>query len=239
MTGHVVVTTVERPDPAVVAGLWAAGVATAHEAAGRTGLVSPGILPIQQGVTIAGPAITVSSRPGDNLMVHAAVEVCLPGDVVVVTTTSASTDGMLGELLATSLMARGVTGIVIDAGVRDVAQLRAMGFPVWSKAVSAQGTLKASPGSVNIPVVCGGQLVGPGDVIIADDDGVMCVPRADAAGVLARAQDRLASEEVRRQQLADGVPGLDLYGLRDVLARLGVRYEGELPPRGPSHPAIP
>ena len=234
MNQHVVVTSIERPAPEVVAGLAAAGVATAHEAAGRSGLVSHQIRPIQQDITIAGPAVTVAAHPGDNLMVHAAVEVCQPGDVLVVTTHSPSSDGMFGELLATSVMARGVKGLIMDAGVRDVAQLRAMRFPVWARAISAQGTMKASPGSVNTPVVCGGQLVNPGDVVIADDDGVVCVPRASAAGVLARCRARLADEQVKRQKLSDGVLGVDMYGLRDVLARLGVRY---LP--GPDDPAPP
>jgi 4-hydroxy-4-methyl-2-oxoglutarate aldolase len=224
MRDHVVVTRIERPDATVVAGLASAGVATAHEAARRTGLVGPEIRPIQQGTAIAGPAVTVSSHPGDNLMIHAAVEVCRPGDVLVVTTTSPSTDGMFGELLATSLVARGVAGLVIDAGVRDVADLREMGFPVWAKAVYAQGTVKASPGSVNIPVVCAGQLIEPGDVVIADDDGVMCVPRADAAEVLEKSQARLSNEEEKRRRLADGELGVDLYGMRDLLANLGVKY---------------
>jgi 4-hydroxy-4-methyl-2-oxoglutarate aldolase len=157
-------------------------------------------------------------------MIHAAVEVCQPGDLLVVTTTSPSTDGMFGELLATSLAARGVVGLVTAAGVRDAAELRAMGFPVWTRAISAQGTVKASPGSVNIPVVCGGQLIRPGDIVIADDDGVVCVPRGDAADVLQRSQARLSSEADKRRKLADGVLGLDMYGLRDILANLGVTY---------------
>ena len=238
MNRHVVITAIERPAPAVVAALAQAGVATAHEAAGRSGLVSHQIRPLQQDITIAGPAVTVAAHPGDNLMVHAAVEVCQPGDVLVVTTHSPSTDGMVGELLATSLMVRGVRGLVVDAGVRDTAQLRAMGFPVWAKAISAQGTVKASPGSVNVPVVCGGQLVNPGDVVIADDDGVVCVPRASAAEVLARCQARLADEELKRQKLSDGVLGVDMYGLRDLLDRLGVRYLPG-PPGDPAPPAGP
>jgi 4-hydroxy-4-methyl-2-oxoglutarate aldolase len=224
MCAHVVITKIERPDPEVVAGLAGAGVATVHEAADRTGLVSAEIRPIQQGRVIAGPAITVSSHPGDNIMIHAAVEVCQPGDLLVVTTTSPSTDGMFGELLATSLAARGVVGLVTAAGVRDAAELRAMGFPVWTRAISAQGTVKASPGSVNIPVVCGGQLIRPGDIVIADDDGVVCVPRPDVGHALAAARARVAKEEQSRKALADGQLGLDLYGLRDKLAARGVEY---------------
>jgi 4-hydroxy-4-methyl-2-oxoglutarate aldolase len=229
MAGHYVVRKVNRPDPEVVRGLRDAGVATAHEAAGRIGLVDPAVRPRQDGAVIAGPAVTVSSHPGDNLMIHAAVEMCQEGDVLVVTCTSPSTDGMFGELLATSLRARGVIGLVTDAVVRDIAELRAMGFPVWSRAVSAQGTVKASPGSVNVPVVCGGQVVRAGDVVIADDDGVMCVARASAADVLARSRERLANETDKREKLRSGVLGVDMYGLRDVLARLGVTYVDDLP----------
>lgn len=229
MAGHYVVRNVTRVPADVLAGLRDAGVATVHEAAGRTGLVDPAILPRQDGAVIAGPAVTVSSHPGDNLMIHAAVEMCREGDVLVVTTTSPSTDGMFGDLLATSLRARGVIGLVTDAGVRDIATLRGMGFPVWARAVSAQGTVKASPGSVNVPVVCGGQIVRAGDVIVADDDGVMCVPRARAAEVLAASRARIAAEEGKRAQLESGVLGVDMYGLRDVLERLGVRYVDHLP----------
>lgn len=229
MAGHYVVRNVTRAPADVLTGLRDAGVATVHEAAGRTGLVDPAILPRQDGAVIAGPAVTVSSHPGDNLMIHAAVEMCREGDVLVVTTTSPSTDGMFGDLLATSLRARGVIGLVTDAGVRDIATLRGMGFPVWARAVSAQGTVKASPGSVNVPVVCGGQIVRAGDVIVADDDGVMCVPRARAAEVLAASRARIAAEEGKRAQLESGVLGVDMYGLRDVLERLGVRYVDHLP----------
>ena len=219
-----VVRTIERPDPRDVAALAETGVATVHEALGRAGLVDPRIRPVQEGVTIAGPAVTVRCQAGDNLMVHAAVEVCQEGDILVVTTTSPSTDGMLGELLATSLQARGVVGLVIDAGVRDVAELRAMSFPVWARAISAQGTVKASPGSVNVPVVCGGQLIRPGDAVVADDDGVVCVARASVPQTLERARARQASETHKRATLAAGALGVDLYGLRPVLERLGVEY---------------
>src|SRR5690606_16545166 len=229
MAGHYVVHNVTRGPADVRAGLHEDGVGTVHEAAGRTWVVDPATLPHQDGAVIAGPAVTVSSHPGDNLMIHAAVEMCREGDVLVVTTTSPSTDGMFGDLLATSLRARGVIGLVTDAGVRDIATLRGMGFPVWARAVSAQGTVKASPGSVNVPVVCGGQIVRAGDVIVADDDGVMCVPRARAAEVLAASRARIAAEEGKRAQLESGVLGVDMYGLRDVLERLGVRYVDHLP----------
>ncbi|WP_433362862.1 4-carboxy-4-hydroxy-2-oxoadipate aldolase/oxaloacetate decarboxylase [Streptosporangium sp. CA-115845] len=229
MAGHYVVRNVTRPDPDVVKELREAGVATVHEAAGRTGLVSPEVGPRQDGAVIAGPAVTVSSHPGDNLMIHAAVEMCQEGDVLVVTTTSPSTDGMFGDLLAASLLSRGVVGLVTDAGVRDIAALREMGFPVWARAVSARGTVKATPGSVNVPVVCGGQVVRPGDVVVADDDGVMCVPARSAAEVLARSRARIAAERDKRAALRSGVLGVDMYGLREVLARLGVEYVDEHP----------
>ncbi|MEV4539170.1 4-carboxy-4-hydroxy-2-oxoadipate aldolase/oxaloacetate decarboxylase [Asanoa sp. NPDC049518] len=231
MAGYFVVRRVDRADPAVIAALGEAGVATVHEAAGRVGLLGPAIQARQAGVTISGSAITVSCHPGDNLMIHAAVEVCEPGDVLVVTTTSPSTDGMVGDLLATSLTARGVVGLVIDAGVRDLATLRAMGFPVWSAAVHAQGTVKASPGSVNVPVVAAGQLVRPGDIVVADDDGVVTLAAPAGAAVAEAAAKRIANEEAKRATLASGTLGVDLYGLRPLLHDLGVEYVDRLPGR--------
>lgn len=229
---HFVVRSVDRAGAETIAALREAGVATAHEAAGRVGLLGPTIRARQTGVAIGGSAITVSCHPGDNLMIHAAVEVCRPGDVLVVTTTSPSTDGMFGDLLATSLMARGVVGLVIDAGVRDIASLREMGFPVWSRAVHAQGTVKASPGSVNVPVVAAGQLVSPGDIIVADDDGVIALPAATGRTVAEAAAKRLDNEAVKREKLAAGTLGVDLYDLRPLLASLGVRYVDRLPEDG-------
>jgi 4-hydroxy-4-methyl-2-oxoglutarate aldolase len=225
MTGRpVVVRTVDRPDPDTVAALGALGAATVHEALGRRGFAGPDLRPIQQGTRLAGPAVTVSCHPGDNLMVHAAVEVCRAGDVLVVTTTAPSTHGMFGELLATSLMARGVRALVIDAGVRDTAELRALGFAVWARHVSVEGTVKATPGSVNVPVVLGGVVVGPGDVVCADDDGVVVVPRDEAAAALDAARARVAREDATRARLAAGELGVDIYGLRDRLVELGVEY---------------
>ncbi|WP_203843447.1 4-carboxy-4-hydroxy-2-oxoadipate aldolase/oxaloacetate decarboxylase [Winogradskya humida] len=229
VAGHYVVRQVERADPAVLADLRGAGVATVHEAAGRIGLLGPSIQARQDGAAVAGSAITVSCQPGDNLMIHAAVEVCRPGDVLVVTTTSPSTDGMFGDLLATSLIAHGVVGLVIDAGVRDIATLREMGFPVWSRAVHAQGTVKASPGSVNVPVVAAGQIVRPGDIVVADDDGVVALPIALGPATVAAARKRLDSETAKREQLAGGVLGVDMYHLRPLLDKLGVQYVDELP----------
>jgi 4-hydroxy-4-methyl-2-oxoglutarate aldolase len=223
MEGGVVVRRVPRADPDVVAGLAGAGVATVHEAGG-TALLDPGIRPIQDGKRIAGSAVTVSCAPGDNIMVHAAVEVVEPGDVLVVTTTSPSTHGMFGELLATSVMAKGCVGVVIDAGVRDVSDLRRMGLAVWSRAIHAAGTLKANPGSVNMPVVCAGVTVDPGDVVVADDDGVAIVERERAAEVLDAARLRLEREEEVRARLAAGELGIDLYGLRQRLEDMGVAW---------------
>ena len=232
MAAHYVVRSVDRAADDTIATLGKAGVATAHEAAGRLGLLGPGIQARQTGAAIAGSAITVSCHPGDNLMIHAAVEVCRPGDVLVVTTTSPSTDGMFGDLLATSLRAQGVIGLVSDAGVRDIATLREMGFPVWSRAVHAQGTVKASPGSVNVPVVAAGQLVRPGDIVIADDDGVLVLPIAAGPLVAEAAARRLANEAGKRAQLEAGALGVDMYNLRPLLAGLGVEYVDRLPTDG-------
>ena len=218
-----------RAEAQVVRTLCELGVATVHEAQGRTGLMRPYLRPIYPAAKTAGSAITVSSQPGDNLMIHAAMELCQPGDVLVVTTTSESTDGMFGELLAVSARAHGVVGLIIDAGVRDVADLTAMGFPVWSKAISAQGTVKNTAGSVNVPVVCGGASVRPGDVVVADVDGVVVVPREAAEEVARLGQERVAKEQKTRERLRNGELGLDFYGLRAKLTELGVRYIDEDP----------
>jgi 4-hydroxy-4-methyl-2-oxoglutarate aldolase len=220
----VVVTGIERADAGVVGPLGTHGVATVHEAMGRTGLLGAGLRPIQDGVRIAGSAVTVLCWPGDNLMIHAAVEQCREGDVLVVTTTSPSLDGSFGELFATALRHRGVRGLVTTGGVRDVAELRAMGFPVWSAAVNAQGTVKATPGSVNVPIAVGGTVVRPGDIIIADDDGVLCVPRLGAPEALRAADARAAKEAESRTAYAAGGLSLDRNRLRGVLADLGVQY---------------
>jgi 4-hydroxy-4-methyl-2-oxoglutarate aldolase len=225
---HVVVRGIERAEPATVKALGEAGAATVHEAIGRRGFTGPQLRPIQQGVRLAGTAVTVSCHPGDNLMIHAAVEVCEEGDVLVVTNTAPSTHGMFGELLATSCMAHGVRALVVDAGVRDTAELRAMGFAVWSQHVSCQGTVKASPGSVNLPVVLGSQVVNPGDVVCADDDGVVVVSRHEAAWALEQAQARIAKETATRARLAAGELGVDIYGLRQTLDQLGVAYVDRL-----------
>lgn len=224
---HKIIRRISRPALEVVRALGEQGVATVHEAQGRNGLMRPYLRPIYATAKVAGSAATVSCRPGDNLMIHAAVEVCEPGDVLVVTTTSESTDGMFGELLATSCQAHGILGLVIDAGVRDVSDLTAMNFPVWAKTISAQGTIKASPGSVNINVVCAGALVSPGDVIVADQDGVVVVKRAAAAEVARLGAERLAKEKKSRERLRAGELGVDFYGLRAKLKELGVEYIDE------------
>jgi len=224
MNKHVIVRNIDRADSSVIDRLAVAGTATVHEAIGRVGYVGPHLKPIQLDTKIAGSAVTVLSHPGDNIMIHAAVEMCQPGDVLVVANTAPSTHGMFGDLLATSLIARGVRGLVIDAGVRDTADLRSMGFPVWAKHVSCQGTVKNSPGSVNVPVILGGVTVQPGDVVCADDDGVVIVERADAAWALERSDARLAREEQMRVTLESGELGVDVYGLRKKLNDMGVEY---------------
>lgn len=218
------VKSVQRADAARVAELAKYGVATIHEAMGRVGLLASYMRPIYPGAKACGTAVTIFAHPGDNWMLHVAAEMLQAGDIAVLGTSSDNTDGMFGDLLATSFRARGGVGLIIDAGVRDTADLRDMRFPVWSKAVNAKGTVKATLGSVNTPIVCAGALIHPGDVIIADDDGVVVVPKARAAEVAAAAARREAKEAATRQRLAAGELGLDIYGMRETLAKAGLKY---------------
>ena len=221
---HVVIRNIERVDAGIAAAIGATGSSTVHEAIGRRGFLGPDIRPIQSGARIGGAAVTVLAHPGDNLMMHAAIEMCQEGDVLVVATTAPSTSALFGDLLATSLMTRGVRGLIMGAGVRDVADLNELGFPVWTRHISCQGPVKDTPGSVNIPIAINGQVINPGDVIAADDDGVVVVARAEADWALEQSEARVGREEGTRAKLAAGELGLDFYGHRQRLEDYGVQY---------------
>jgi 4-hydroxy-4-methyl-2-oxoglutarate aldolase len=220
----VVVRNIKRADPKAIATFEKLGASTTHEALGRYQLMKPYMRPVWAGACIAGPAVTILAQPGDNWMLHVAIEQCQPGDIVVLGCTADNTDGMIGDLIATSLKARGVKGVVLDAGCRDVATLKEMGFPIWARAISSKGTVNATLGSVNIPVVCAGVNVEPGDAVVADDDGVVVVPKRYAVETAAAAQKRFDDEDAKRVKLASGILGLDMYNMREPLAKAGLRY---------------